>query len=132
MQAREKLKPEFERSGVHLTVTPFFVQAAVNALQKFPIVNSSLEGDTIVYTTRQATHDLWAINPDGSNARRLTSGPADNQGATWAPNGRHLAFQSNRLGAWQLFSMLSDGSEQTPITRGSGEYTSPSWSPRLP
>jgi TolB protein len=92
----------------------------------------SPKGDTIVYTTRQATHDLWAINPDGSNARRLTSGPADNQGATWAPNGRHLAFQSNRLGAWQLFSMLSDGSEQTPITRGSGEYTSPSWSPRLP
>jgi TolB protein len=85
-----------------------------------------------VYTTRQATHDLWAINPDGSNARRLTSGPGDNQGATWAPNGRHLAFQSNRLGTWQLFSMLADGSEQVPITKGSGEYTSPSWSPRLP
>ncbi len=92
----------------------------------------SPKGDTIVYTTRQATHGLWAINPDGSNARRLTSGPADNQGATWAPNARHLAFQSNRLGTWQLFSMLSDGSEQAPITRGSGEYTSPSWSPRLP
>jgi TolB protein len=92
----------------------------------------SPKGDTIVYTTRQVTHDLWAINPDGSNPRRLTSGPGDNQGATWAPNGRHLAFQSNRLGAWQLFSMLADGSEQVPITKGSGEYTSPSWSPRLP
>jgi TolB protein len=92
----------------------------------------SPKGDTIVYTTRQATHDLWAINPDGSNARRLTSGPGDNQGATWAPNGRHLAFQSNRLGRWQIFSMLVDGSEQAPIMRGAGEYTSPSWSPRLP
>ena len=92
----------------------------------------SPKGDTLVYTMRQGTHDLWAINPDGSNARRLTSGPGDNQGATWAPNGRHLAFQSNRLGTWQLFSMLADGSEQAPITRGSGEYTSPSWSPRLP
>ena len=49
LQVREKLKAEFESSGVHLTVTPFFVQAAVNAIKKFRIVNSSLEGDTIVY-----------------------------------------------------------------------------------
>lgn len=92
----------------------------------------SPKGDTIVYTMRQGPHDLWAINPDGSNARRLTGGGGDNQGATWAPNGRHLAFQSSRLGSWQIFSMLMDGSEQAPITRGPGDFTSPSWSPRLP
>jgi len=49
MKAREKMKAEFERSGVKLTVTPFFVQAAVNALKRFPIINASLDGDTIVY-----------------------------------------------------------------------------------
>jgi len=92
----------------------------------------SPKGDTIVYTSRQGTHDLWAINPDGSNPRRLTTGPGDNQGATWAPNGRHLAFQSNRNGRWQIYTMLADGSEQNPVTRGGGEATSPSWSPRLP
>jgi pyruvate/2-oxoglutarate dehydrogenase complex dihydrolipoamide acyltransferase (E2) component len=49
MKARENSRAEFERSGVKLTVTPFFVQAAANALKKFPIVNSSVDGDTIVY-----------------------------------------------------------------------------------
>jgi pyruvate dehydrogenase E2 component (dihydrolipoyllysine-residue acetyltransferase) len=49
MQGRERLKAEFERAGVHLTITPFFVQAAVRALRKFPIVNASLDGDSIVY-----------------------------------------------------------------------------------
>src|ERR1051326_3498020 len=49
IQAKEKQRADFERSGVKLTVTPFFVQAAANALKRFPIVNSSLEGDTIVY-----------------------------------------------------------------------------------
>ena len=49
MKARAVLKPEFERSGVKLTVTPFFIQAAVRAIQKFPIVNSSIDGDTVVY-----------------------------------------------------------------------------------
>jgi pyruvate dehydrogenase E2 component (dihydrolipoamide acetyltransferase) len=49
LKAKEKQQTEFERSGVRLTVTPFFVQAAAAALKRFPIVNSSLEGDTIVY-----------------------------------------------------------------------------------
>src|SRR4030095_14440194 len=49
LKAKEKQQEEFERSGVRLTVTPFFVHAAANALKRFPIVNSSLEGDTIVY-----------------------------------------------------------------------------------
>lgn len=92
----------------------------------------SPKGDAIVYTQRQGHHDLWAINPDGSNPRRLTAGPGDNQGATWAPNGRHLAFQSSRLGGWQVFAMTLDGAPPVQITRGSGERTSPSWSPRLP
>lgn len=49
MAARAALKPEFDRSGVRLTVTPFFIQAAVRALQKFPILNASLDGDDVVY-----------------------------------------------------------------------------------
>jgi pyruvate dehydrogenase E2 component (dihydrolipoamide acetyltransferase) len=49
LKAKDQLKPEFERSGVRLTVTPFFMQAVVHGLKKFPIVNASLDGDTIVY-----------------------------------------------------------------------------------
>lgn len=41
---------DFEhRNGLKLTYTPFFVRAAVDALKQFPVVNSSLEGDNIVY-----------------------------------------------------------------------------------
>jgi TolB protein len=92
----------------------------------------SPKGDTLAYTARAGVHDLWIVSVDGSNPRRLTGGTADNQGAAWAPNGRHLAFQSNRQGRWQIFAMLADGSAQEAITRGLGDATSPSWSPRLP
>jgi TolB protein len=92
----------------------------------------SPKGDSLVYTARQGVHDLWIVNVDGSNPRRLTTGAGDNEGAAWAPNGRHLAFQSNRNGRWQIFAMLADGSSQEAITRAPGEATSPSWSPRLP
>ncbi len=92
----------------------------------------SPRGDSIIFTIREGTHDLWSIAPDGSNPRRLTAGPGDNESAAWAPNGRHVLFQSNRSGSWQIFAMLADGAEQAPVTRGSADHTSPSWSPRLP
>ena len=92
----------------------------------------SPKGDMIVYTQRRGGHQLWAINPDGSNPRQLTFGPGQAQGASWAPDGRHLAFQSDRLGRAQIFAMLLDGTPPTRITSGGGEATSPSWSPRLP
>ncbi len=92
----------------------------------------SPRGDTIVFTSRFANHDLWAIGPDGSNLRRLTAGPGDNESASWAPNGRHIIFQSNRQGGTQLYTMLADGTQQQVLTGGPGQASSPAWSPRLP
>ena len=92
----------------------------------------SPKGDAIAFTSRQGAHDIWVVSPDGSNLRRLTDGPGSNEGASWAPNGRHLAFQSSRLGRYQLFTMSADGSEPQSLSRGPGEATSAAWSPRLP
>jgi len=47
---RNKQKSGFEqRNGARLTFMPFFVRGAIIALQQFPIVNASLEGDSIRY-----------------------------------------------------------------------------------
>jgi pyruvate dehydrogenase E2 component (dihydrolipoamide acetyltransferase) len=47
---RNKLKSGFEqRNGARLTFMPFFVRAAIIALQQFPIVNASMEGESIRY-----------------------------------------------------------------------------------
>jgi pyruvate dehydrogenase E2 component (dihydrolipoamide acetyltransferase) len=47
---RNRLKNSFEqRNGARLTFMPFFVRGAIIALQQFPIVNASLEGDNIRY-----------------------------------------------------------------------------------
>jgi 2-oxoglutarate dehydrogenase E2 component (dihydrolipoamide succinyltransferase) len=52
-----------ERSSTKLTVTPFFVLAAVRALKKFPILNASVEGDSIVY--RKTINIGIAVNVEG-------------------------------------------------------------------
>ena len=47
---RNKLKNSFEqRNSARLTFMPFFVRAAIIALQQYPIVNASLEGENIRY-----------------------------------------------------------------------------------
>jgi len=84
----------------------------------------SPKGDLLVYTTRQGTHDIWAVNADGSNPRRLTQGPGDNQGPTWAPNGRRLAFSRDK----NLYVARRDGSNLKLLRRGN-DWFEPSWSP---
>jgi 2-oxoglutarate dehydrogenase E2 component (dihydrolipoamide succinyltransferase) len=47
---RAKLKASFEqRHGVRLTFMPFFVRAAIMAIQQWPIVNAVIEGENIRY-----------------------------------------------------------------------------------
>jgi 2-oxoglutarate dehydrogenase E2 component (dihydrolipoamide succinyltransferase) len=40
-----------QREGFKLTFTPFFADAVVRALKEYPIVNSSVEGDHVIYKT---------------------------------------------------------------------------------
>jgi 2-oxoglutarate dehydrogenase E2 component (dihydrolipoamide succinyltransferase) len=47
--ARSTLKPEFERAGAKLTMTAFFAAAVAQTLGKYPILNSSVDGDEIVH-----------------------------------------------------------------------------------
>jgi len=47
---RNKLRNSFEqRHGARLTFMPFFVRSAIIALQQYPIVNASVEGDNVRY-----------------------------------------------------------------------------------
>jgi 2-oxoglutarate dehydrogenase E2 component (dihydrolipoamide succinyltransferase) len=48
-QIREARKAEFERSGAKLTYLSFILKAAVDALRAVPIVNASVDGDSLVY-----------------------------------------------------------------------------------
>ncbi|HLX67851.1 MAG TPA: dihydrolipoamide acetyltransferase family protein, partial [Puia sp.] len=49
VQWREKVKKEFEkRENTKLTFTPLFIEAVVRCIKKYPLINSSLEGDKIL------------------------------------------------------------------------------------
>ena len=46
---RERVKKEFEkRENTKITFTPLFIEAIVKCIKKFPLINSSLDGDKII------------------------------------------------------------------------------------
>src|SRR5690606_8281056 len=46
---REKNKDRFQReNGFKLTCTPFFIEATIQAIREFPLINSSVDGDNII------------------------------------------------------------------------------------
>jgi pyruvate dehydrogenase E2 component (dihydrolipoamide acetyltransferase) len=50
VKLRESMKGKFEQAtGNKLTYTPFFARAVIHAIRKFPIINSSMEGENIHY-----------------------------------------------------------------------------------
>ena len=50
VRLRESMKGKFEQAtGNKLTYTPFFARAVIHGIRKFPIINSSMEGENIHY-----------------------------------------------------------------------------------
>ncbi|CAM3738797.1 S9 family peptidase [Alicyclobacillus pomorum] len=60
---------------------------------------------------------LWLANVDGASSRVLTSTGTRNTSAVWAPDGRHLAFVSNRAFGWQVWLLPMEGGEPRQVTR---------------
>ena len=63
---RNRVKNSFEkREGEKLTFTPIFIEAIAKALKKFPMINISLEGDTVI-KKKNINIGMAAALPDGN------------------------------------------------------------------
>lgn len=73
--------------------------------------------------------DIWLISTDGGEMKRLTSSPKADRSPRWSPDGKWIAFESNRSGAFQIYIQSPDGGEAKQITSISTEANQPMWSP---
>ena len=59
---------------------------------------------------------LFSSRPDGADVVQLTHGPHQDHRPTWSPDGRWIAFASNRSGETAIWKVRSDGSgEPEPV-----------------
>jgi TolB protein len=74
--------------------------------------------------------DVWTIGPNGSGEKQLTSSAAFDGDPAWSPDGRRIAFTSERdNGDREIYVMNADGSNQTRLTSSPGFDENPTWSP---
>jgi eukaryotic-like serine/threonine-protein kinase len=73
--------------------------------------------------------DVWTWDFARHLRTRQTFDPKPDRAATWAPNGREIAFSSYRTGVWQIFRKnLSSGEPEQQLTTGPADKIVPDWS----
>jgi TolB protein len=109
-----------------------------------PIVNVATPAPTPAHATPEVTtaatpavpavavasgnDDIYVMDSGGGNVRRLTDNPERDLFPTWSPDGRSIAFHSNREGQSSgLYVMEADGSNPRLLTSAGG--SDPAWSP---
>ncbi len=75
--------------------------------------------------------DLWLVNLDRPVPARFTFGPSNNTLAAWSPDGRRIAFGSDRSGPWDIYvkAVVGTGQEQALLTSGALYKNVSQWSP---
>lgn len=80
-------------------------------------------------STRDGTSEIYVMNADGSEQRRLTVEPGQDASPTWSPDGSRIVFASNRAGNWEIYTMDAHGRDLKRLTENTAFDGSPSWSP---
>jgi Tol biopolymer transport system component len=71
--------------------------------------------------------DLWILSSDGQE-RRLTNTPAHEASPAWSPDGRWIAFESDRDGSTDIWITATTGGTAVRVTEGPAQDHQPSWS----
>jgi len=92
--ARKDLQDEFVKAhGIKLGFMSFFVKAAANALQRFPLVNASIDGDDIIYhgysdISIAVSTDKGLVTPVLRNVERMSFADIEKAIADYAKKAR--------------------------------------------
>jgi TolB protein len=126
--SERSLTPDWSPDGsqmAYVDVYGLYVQSA-DGQTRYQLTNNnkdtspvwSPDGSKIAFTRRQHDHwEVYAVDADSKNLTRLTDTPtwadgtaANSLSPAWSPDGRAIAFLTDRTGKWEIWVMATDGS----------------------
>ena len=116
MQRRYNLAHFILASVVVLVLTPLMV--AVDA-----------QAQIVFMSRREGKPEIYVMDIDGQNLRRLTNNRDNDWWPSWSPDGKRIVFVSERDGNREIYVMDADGRNPQNLTNDHNEDWYPSWSP---
>jgi Tol biopolymer transport system component len=106
--------------------------ALTHGVERIDSPSLSPDGQWVVFRAWGGTipEDLFIMRVDGTERRQLTHDAFKDRDPRWSPDGRRIAFYSDRGGRYEIWTIAPDGTELTQLTRTTGDTVFyPAWSP---
>lgn len=104
------------------------------SLSSYPGLNAfaniSKKGEIALTLSKDGDPEIYVMNKDGSNLKRLTYRKGVDASPSWSPDGKRIAFVSDRGGSPQIYILERATRKVRRVTYQSSYNTSPAWSPR--
>ncbi|MCA9304098.1 MAG: PD40 domain-containing protein [Phycisphaerales bacterium] len=123
-----ELPSESSSNATHATLNVRQITRSFAGTDFDPVITP--DGQNIIFASTQhrPTADIYIKSINGNVVTRLTDDPAQDVMPAISPDGRFIAFSSDRNGSWDLYIMPSDGGKVVQLTNESTHDLHPSWS----
>ena len=105
-------------------------------LKRPQVTAISPDGTLVAYVVRETNWDdnayeteIWVADAKLGTTRQLTNSPKSSSAPAWSPDGKRLAFLSDRSGKRQLYTIDPAGGEAAALTTAEDGVSAFEWSP---
>ena len=107
------------------TSTPTLAASASSAPGTPPIAT---QGQIAFASERDGDREIYVMDADGRDLRRLTNDPAKDGPPAWSPDGTKIAFVSVRDGKPDIYLINADGTGVRRLADAPDDDLAPAWS----
>jgi TolB protein len=119
-----------DSSGRNIT-RPMPRPAGSSGIDIAPVWNPKTGREIAFVSNRNGPQQIYRVNDDGTNVRRLVDEGGEAANPSWSPEGTFLAFAWRKAGSSRFEIFIHDlaTGKESQLTQNSGDSEKPSWSP---